>query len=590
MNYIICTRTNRKFNKNNLYLGRWAIEDKDQFLENKNNLLKYHWSNFPKIEKDEKYLYNLTNNIFPFLYKTLNKIHKKNFSHKFWRFILYPWLYYYLSITYDRWETIIFASKLRKKFLINKSIIYNKKIIDFQDFIKTTQGDAWNQKLFEDIIYFNRYKFKKNDIIYHEKQKIYKYYKLKKIVIFFLFNNLLLKKINFLFTKKKYNFYFVKNIFPIKIKFFSFLKKSYSSIFENLIESYNLFIINLHIPNFSKRGDVIKNLITSKFNGKKKFENFVFKRIANEIPQSFVENFDNYIDNCFSISKSKIFVSSYVNSRDSYYKFQIAKQLETGSKLVIIEHGGSFLLKDIYYKFLKKMNIIYLSWFKDNKHSQIPTNPLIFKIQKSLSHKNKLGIIPSPSFRFGIRPTYPGRYSEINFLRYNKLQIFNDNLNYEIREKILIKSSKFSKDISPDYNYLLQNIFGANKIFNKKIYKFINYSKIIICTYPETTFSEALISGKPTVLFFNHENWFSNKSNDINAKFVVKMKKYNLIIEDPLKLAEHINNIWHNPYDWYNSKEIVNLRDYFMNYSLSISKTDDIFAQKKKWKKIFDNV
>jgi hypothetical protein len=66
--------------------------------------------------------------------------------------------------------------------------------------------------------------------------------------------------------------------------------------------------------------------------------------------------------------------------------------------------------------------------------------------------------------------------------------------------------------------------------------------------------------------------------------------RYNLIIEDPLKLAEHINNIWHNPYDWYNSKEIVNLRDYFMNYSLSISKTDDIFAQKKKWKKIFDNV
>ena len=54
MNYIICTRTNKKFNKNNLYLGRWAIEDKDQFLVNKNNLLKYHWGNFPKIEKDEK--------------------------------------------------------------------------------------------------------------------------------------------------------------------------------------------------------------------------------------------------------------------------------------------------------------------------------------------------------------------------------------------------------------------------------------------------------------------------------------------------------------------------------------------------------
>jgi putative transferase (TIGR04331 family) len=243
-----------------------------------------------------------------------------------------------------------------------------------------------------------------------------------------------------------------------------------------------------------KRDKIIKYVKKSKFYSKNKFENFVFKRIANEIPQSFVENFDNYVKNCFSIAKSKIFVSSYVNSRDSYYKFQIAKQLETGSKLVIIEHGGSFLLKDIYYKFLKKMNIIYLSWFKDNKHSQIPTNPLIFKIQKSLSHKNKLGIIPSPSFRFGIRPTYPGRYSEINFLRYNKLQIFNDNLNYEIREKILIKSSKFSKDISTDYNYLLQNIFGANKIFNKKIYKFINYSKIIICTYPETTFSEALIS------------------------------------------------------------------------------------------------
>jgi len=90
------------------------------------------------------------------------------------------------------------------------------------------------------------------------------------------------------------------------------------------------------------------------------------------------------------------------------------------------------------------------------------------------------------------------------------------------------------------------------------LYKSFELAKIIICTYPETTFIEALASGRATILVFPQNHWkFHPKFQDL----VNRLEKENIIFYDPIIAANHINKIWDNPLSWWDSPETKKLRE-----------------------------
>ena len=44
-----------------------------------------------------------------------------------------------------------------------------------------------------------------------------------------------------------------------------------------------------------------------------------------------------------------------------------------------------------------------------------------------------------------------------------------------------------------------KNLFGEKYLTNKNVKSVIKNSKLIVCTYPETTFLESMCSGVPTI-------------------------------------------------------------------------------------------
>ena len=97
-----------------------------------------HWSNQLEFKRDYKYLEFFFWEACKNLTKSLNEFHNLRLSTKEWSIILFPWLYEYVSVIYDRWLTVSNHNKNEKNSYKNQSFFYLKKSGDFfyqsQDF------------------------------------------------------------------------------------------------------------------------------------------------------------------------------------------------------------------------------------------------------------------------------------------------------------------------------------------------------------------------------------------------------------------------------------------------------------------------
>lgn len=126
---------NKISGKKSIGLGHWINNPKI-------NYLSYHWKNKKKLRKDYKYLNNLSEKLIIIISKRLNFINKENKTLRYWRIILTPWLYVYISSMYDRWEIINSAIKNINNFccdyFYSEKIFRNIGIADYQKKVTTS--------------------------------------------------------------------------------------------------------------------------------------------------------------------------------------------------------------------------------------------------------------------------------------------------------------------------------------------------------------------------------------------------------------------------------------------------------------------
>tara|TARA_B100001057_G_C22599291_1_gene852105 strand:- start:1 stop:324 length:324 start_codon:yes stop_codon:yes gene_type:complete len=103
---------------------------------------------------------------------------------------------------------------------------------------------------------------------------------------------------------------------------------------------------------------------------------------------------------------------------------------------------------------------------------------------------------------------------------------------------------------SQDFKYVIQN------------------SKIVVCTYPETTFTLSMLSGVPTILILTVEDL-----NLLNSKFknlINKLLKSKILFYNSNEAAKHINKIIDNPLKWYNSNDVKKTRMEYLKQAFNI--------------------
>ena len=76
----------------------------------------------------------------------MNELHNVNENKQYWRTLLFPWLMYYCTIIFDRWENLqnLFKIKKSKKFDLIKIKNFDFKIEDMhKDWMSKVYSDEW---------------------------------------------------------------------------------------------------------------------------------------------------------------------------------------------------------------------------------------------------------------------------------------------------------------------------------------------------------------------------------------------------------------------------------------------------------------
>ncbi|OUW35608.1 MAG: hypothetical protein CBD35_06510 [Verrucomicrobia bacterium TMED175] len=568
----------KKNNDSLLYLGRWCLDKYDRKKSNNLNhtILPYHWDNREKLYNDYIYLDNFYEKILKEISYSLNKIHNTDYSIRYWRILIGPWLGYFIHIIFDRWSNI---NQAKKNYEISHAIIQSNKndevvpknMSNFQELIRT---DSWNHFIYSYILI----NFTNIECKYLKKNQ-----KIKK------FKNQGSIKIKIKLKKK----------LKIFLNFFSnfFVNDTDAFIINSYLSKKNEFLLNIKLKQIPKfYSEISKNFESKldlykrrwKLNGQSnnEFEILLRELVPQQIPIYYIENYNNLIKFVLNLKWPKkpkaIFTSgSYIS--DDIFKFYAANKTEQGSPLVIGQHGGGTGTYNFSFNEEHQIKIcdLYLSWgwenIQSNKVKPIGQLKDIKKIDIDYINNDKILLvtikIPEYSSRLVSTPI------SSQWVSYYEDQCkFIDYLSPKIRESLTVRLKLLDTiGLEPSYERW-KNKFPSLDINNgsSNIKSLIVQSKIYVSTYNATTFLESFSYNIPTVIFWDKSMW---ELRDSAKKYFDHLKMSKILHDSPISAAQHINNIWNNIDDWWCSDIVKNSRKVFLNQYCK--KSNDIASDVK---------
>lgn len=531
-----------------VFLGRWC-DSKNDIVDT----IDYHYNDRNKFNKNYKYIDSFYESLIPSISSALNNYHNTNYSTQYWLIIIGPWLKLYISSAWDRWECLRVAFE---KYEFNRTILINSNIItnppNYYNEADYLYGSShyWNHLFFSKILkaeYTDKIKIESlvcNNFSSYKTNKSFNKETIRDLLIYSIDKTLEIFQI----SKKVLIFdsYFkLSDLFKVSISL-----KQIPRLFKEFNKTINLPDPSIHRKNF--------NIIHEHKNS---FELFVINNIPLDIPVAYIEGYETLKkqSNAINLIYESIFTAN-AHIHNDLFKVFCAEKCNSGQKLVISQHGGGFHLKHSLKSHEIKISDVNIMWGVSNNKKQIglPSQKIFYKNVK----RKKTGDITIIGVEFPLYTKHhtSGIHSSATIDDYNQKVKFINNINNEIYKNIKVRPY-----INCGWNLKKRYIkkFGSDIISPyKSLIEAFSNSKLIICTYPETTFSEAIYSGVPTIMLFKEEYWeMETKSLEI----VNMMKDAKIIFSDPIKAANHINTIWNNPYDWWDSEKTSNIRNIFIN-------------------------
>jgi putative transferase (TIGR04331 family) len=564
--------------KNIIFLGEWCknYSKNNVYSDESFTVIPYHWKDRKKCREDYEYLSHLYQKVLIKVSLELNSVHKVSYSLEYWRIIIGPWLLTYVAVLFDRWESIRLSTDIGipLQTIVPSSDIARSVAYDYR-FSKhlMTEDDEWNYLLYCDILQLqnsSEIELIREDIIFKKKSiSINMRRRFKLLPMIAKLMDYIARKLWF---TDRYNILLFKSYFPIKGLMRLNIKLKQIPRLHLEFEKY----IPCEGLNSSMRSGLHEDPSGSKF------ENFLIKNIFRDMPQVYMEGYKDMSLYCKKLPEAKVIFTANAHYGDEVFKNWTARQVENGSRLIIGEHGGSIpKSKSDNFNHEEDISCKKTVWHTLLDHSKHVSMPINIKINKSYNLKGTritlIGLeLPRYSYRIDLTPL-----SSLIMDDFEQKTKFINALNKEVKIDFKIrgfqnKRNKFIKSLNKksDINFKIgsslngwsltgryADMYGDSILStNKTIFQDILQSKIIICTYPSTTLSEAMHSDVPTILLYTEELW--DLHPDFN-ELITEMKRVNIIHSDPIVAANHINMVHENPFEWWNRDDTVRVRNMF---------------------------
>ena len=549
---------------NLLFLGKWCEIGNGLKYEIKKKIVDYPWSNHKKKERSYKKIFENYKFLKSFLSEYLNKIHKTNFSEKYWEQIFGNWLIIFLTVYQDKFEFIknLKNYKIKSFSFINLNI-KNYVPKDSKSSLNLFQDDRWNGFLISILIrYFHpKINYKIKNFKFDTREKVEK--KLN-------FKSLLLKIFSKIIFKTKTEKYFIISSYLGFLNEIKFQKSINNSLnFNQKISINNSFKINTKLRNIKIKD--FKNLSQ---------KDFLKLLLIKFIPQSYLENYKEYkifIEKKLNWEKNpqKIFTSNS-HYYDDIFKIWLAEKRERKATLIIGQHGNGYIFPKFSSFFDRDVMCCdkFLFWGKKKfKNKKISQNFNLIMSGKNNFKRNKKNIL--------MVQYYPYKYQNRIISTEHTLSDIEENMNLQknfisglkkdLKEKIIIRLGSpkiFSNDM---YEYekkqwLKFNNFSVFQNRYSPIKKSLkNSSFVVVNSLVSTVFAECLYYNIPCFVISNfNKNMFRTECyNDF-----LQLKKVGIIQNNSKEFSKLINKNYNNLEKWWNNRKIKKIiRNFNYNYN-----------------------
>ena len=542
-----------------VFLGEWCRRySRRSFWEPLNGkVINSQWYAREKLLNAYNYVNALYEQLLPCLSGALNSIHKVNYSERYWRIVLGPWLQLYISVIYDRYITLLDAFELHPDFttigLSEDSFVIPRDTLEFVQLIK---GDAYNLQMYTSILLFLEKEFprKNMNVTADPFIKAERFGSIKGIA------KRLVKNL-----WKDMGQYWGSGSIVLRSSYFSS-----SMVLKLFIATRGkMWPVSREVPELPffapdrQARSILQNLLPEN----SEFEKLIKKMLPFDIPQCFIEGFKtvtNEVENSYPAKPKGIF-SANAWYYDEVFKRWAAASAEDGTILMGTQHGGNYgsispmpsedhetAIVDRYYTW---------GWERsDCKATVIPISAPKLSGRVAFGADNqKDGIL----YVATSRPRYLLQFPFISstFVEYLDWQSrFVKHLSEEVLKKIRLRPHREDsgwdivehwKDIYPDIS-----IEDWDISFLKSREKW----RLFVCDHQETTFCEALSANIPTVLFWNP----AVNEIRVDAKpYYEHLHKVGILHYRPESAAATVNAIYEDVESWWNMPERQAARNMF---------------------------
>ena len=539
------------------FLGEWCriYNRKERWSKMDARVLPYHWDDRNKLYNDYLYLNNVYEIMLKYLKYQLNGIHGVDYSLRYWRILIGPWLAYFMQMVFDRWSMLKHAFE---KHEISGCIIIEKdekKLIPYEmnDFLSAFVDDDWNEMIYGQLL--DRYWKHSTNIEYVTKinnqvENIHQDNGLMR-------SSLTRFKQSFLSVfKKKYwmkntdDYFFFKTYLPISVE---------NEVLLRLGQNQKRWETP-HIPKIEANMDMRKWTL-DKYNGLDEFENIIGSMIPMHIPTAYLEGYKSLVKCVENLTWPKtpscIFASNGIQTLD-LFKAWVAKKSENGSRLIIGQHGGYYGIG--LWSFLEEHEISisdrYLSWGWSE-----PEQPKVHPVGQIKSFKpigvdhakqSTLLLVTNADSRYSYRMySYPVSSQWLEYLE--DQFIFTENLSPMVLNDMTVRL------YPSDYRWCQEKRWSDRfpnltlDVGEINISELIRKSRLFVSTYNGATYLEAFTMDIPTVIFWNPKHW---EIRDAAIPYFDELKQVGIFHESPESAALHVSEVWGDINSWWKSKPV----------------------------------
>ena len=519
--------------KKDIPLGLWCFFGKEHIYP-KFEDFDFEPDPFKSVEEIAQYAKVTTDFANTYIYELsnlLNQINGTNYTIKFWRLMVFPWL---LTLVQSTWERQLRINQFIRKYKDHEIEI---------TLVKSNIGLNFN----------DTYDFIINGVLNNQYNA-------------WLYSRILEKQIpsnwevNWIELGKKKNVSYSRKSSKIKFKDLLspwFMSKSVEGIgiLESaLLELLLFFKSPLHFEhnhlNISHSANINLNWDLS------------WSHLVNSTIPDVFRNLSKIDEDLPSFKRRRYYLIGPITWYNEKLKLILAQSIDHGSKIIGTQHGSNYgnlkvhsLAASIEYNHFR-----FLSWGWTNhgeyyRNIQAMPSPLLSKFKYKRKNKELIFVgigLPLFNYRFDSTP------NTNSIIKYRKEKIvFINNLSSRPYENLLYRYDPRGRCCLNDREYV-QEFFQDIRIFSGvNIHKRIMNCRLLVLDNPGTTLSIALSSNIPTICFWDKNAWIMCPQAE---PYFDELRKVGILFNSGEEAAQKVNEIWDCVQYWWENSDIQKAR------------------------------